>query len=97
MSYNFDGKIAAQGFPKIYQHEDETFKAPFNGMCKCERCGKFMFQPKSGALTLELNGGARLCQHYIGTDHFIYETKSGTPVVYCSEYCRNKHNHRFSK
>ena len=34
---------------------------------------------------------------YIGSERFIYESKSGRAVCYCSEYCARKHNHRFTK
>lgn len=35
--------------------------------------------------------------HYIGTPHFILETKSGRAAVYCSEYCMKKHNAKFTR
>ena len=35
------------------------------------------------------------CSSYLGTDHYIYETKNGRGVCYCSEWCAKKHNHRF--
>lgn len=30
-------------------------------------------------------------------DCYIYETKCGTAVTYCSDRCRRLHNHRFKK
>lgn len=30
-------------------------------------------------------------------DCYIYESKSGRAVTYCSDECRRRHNHRFHK
>jgi RNase P subunit RPR2 len=81
MSYNIDGKIANQ-FPKEPA---------------CSKCHKMLVPPKSATLA-ELSGNKifTICS-YIDTFHFIYESKSGKAVVYCSDYCRRKHNHRFQK
>lgn len=82
MSYSFDGKIANQR-PK--------------NLTKCEKCRKETPYPDNGTFAQTLGPSIFEAFSYIGTSNFIYESKSGTAVVYCSEYCRNKHNHRFGK
>ena len=86
MSYNFDGKIANQS-PKLLNYT--------SAKCLCEKCGKLLEAPKFLDILLGLKSFT--VRTYVGTEHFIYETKSGTAVTYCSKYCRNKHNHRFQK
>ena len=44
----------------------------------------------------------QIIYHYTTTtedkrDYYIYASKRGSSVVYCSDYCRKKHNHRFVK
>jgi hypothetical protein len=84
MSYNIDGKVANQ-----------ECVLRLSGKVPCGKCRKSLQMPEKVIIktfTQELS-----CASYIGMPFYIYETKSGTAVVYCSEYCRNKHNHRFSK
>ena len=86
MSYSFDGKIANQ-YPKRKTNE--------SGKVLCEKCGKEINPPK-----LEIpfmNNRAFYVYHYLNTDYYIYEAKGKHSVVYCSEYCKKKHNHRFSR
>jgi hypothetical protein len=82
MSYNFDGKIANQ--------------RPQN-IPKCSKCGTELSQPDNGTFAETSGPSIYEAYSYLKTSFYIYETKSGRAVVYCSEYCRNKHNHRFQK
>lgn len=86
MSYSFDGKVTNQK-PKVVNYTSEK--------CHCSKCGKIIEPPESSHIKIgEL---FYQIQNYLTTKHFIHETKSGTAVVYCSDYCRKKHNHRFAK
>ncbi len=85
MSYNLEGKVANQ-YPS---------KLRLNGKVTCEKCEKVFDSPVAVALNI---GTSSYCVfNFIGTERFIYETKSGSSVVYCSDYCKRKHNHRFQK
>ena len=88
MSYNIDGKIANQGT-----------EIRLSGKVPCGKCRKLLPIPNN--ITIEVQDLAKkqifTCASYIGTNFYIYETKSGRGVVYCSKYCRDKHNHRFIK
>lgn len=86
MSYTLDGKLANQ-----------STALRLSGKVSCAKCCKSIKAPELAVVDSSSTDQFFNCASYIGTDHFIYETKSGTAVVYCSEYCRNKHNHRFSK
>ena len=86
MSYSVDGKIANQ---------EPTIR--LSGMVSCAKCCKSIESPNFAVLNNSSTNQVFICASYIGTPNFIYESKSGTAVVYCSEYCRNKHNHRFKK
>lgn len=86
MSYTLDGKLANQ-----------STSLRLSGKVSCAKCCKSIKAPELVVVDSSSTDQFFNCTSYIGTDHFIYETKSGTAVVYCSEYCRNKHNHRFSK
>lgn len=86
MSYSFDGKIANQ-HPKITNYT--TAKV------KCEKCNKLIESPFR--CFSEFSNKVYLTFSYIGTSHYIYETKMGIAIIYCSRYCRDKHNHRFVK
>lgn len=88
MSYNFDGKVVNMWTSRTNNSN-------------CSKCNKSISNPEVGQfniykqdMTIEK---VYVCQHYMNLPHYIYETKSGTPVVYCSDYCRRKHNHRFNK
>lgn len=84
MSYSFDGKIANQS---------PNFR--LTGRTSCAKCNSKLDLPE--VFNLETKVDNYKVYSYLQTSSFIYETKSGTAVVYCSEYCRNKHNHRFQK
>jgi hypothetical protein len=86
MSYNLEGKLANQ---KVYASSDDRLY--------CERCTIKIEKPFKVTINNKETGQLFFCKSYIGTEHFIYETKKGRAVVYCSEYCRDLHNHRFSK
>lgn len=86
MSYSFDGKIANQ-CPKIINYT--TAKT------RCEKCNKIIEAPFRNFT--EFDNKVYLTFNYIGTSHYIYETKIGIAITYCSKYCRDRHNHRFVK
>jgi hypothetical protein len=83
MSSRIDGKVANQS-PRTR-----------TGHVLCAKCQSIIPHPEYATLSAQDIGRFGL-RHYIGKSQFIYESKSGRAVVYCSEYCRNKHNHRFS-
>jgi hypothetical protein len=84
MSYVLDGKIANQ-----------SCKIRLDGFTACEKCNKAVKRPERVMVKVEQLKKSLLCFSYVGSSSYIYETKIGIAVVYCSEYCRNKHNHRF--
>jgi hypothetical protein len=86
MSYSIDGKLANQ-----------TPGIKLSGSVVCDKCSKRINPPKIISIKEENLKQVFSCASYIGTEHYIYESKSGTAAIYCSKYCRNKHNHRFSK
>lgn len=86
MSYSIEGKIVNQ---------DIVLR--LSGKVVCGKCCRSIDLPANIVINSKNTSQMFFCKSYIGTPHYIYETKSGTAVVYCSEYCRNKHNHRFSK
>jgi hypothetical protein len=86
MSYNIDGKLANQK-PK--------FKNFTSAKCTCEKCSKILEAPK--IINILVDKISYSVRSYIGESKYIYETKSGVAVTYCSKYCRDKHNHRFQK
>lgn len=85
MSYIFEGKISNQS-PKYVNY--------MRALCRCEKCGKFLELPDE--VNININNSVFNALSYVNSKSFIYETKSGTAVTYCSKYCRNKHNHRFT-
>jgi len=86
MSYSFDGKVTNQE-PDIKNYD--------SAKTSCSKCGKLINAPNLEYLLI--NKKVYTVSSYLDTDHFIYETKKGTAAVYCSDYCRKKHNHRFKK
>lgn len=86
MSYNFEGKIANQ-CPSITNYT--------SAKTQCEKCSKVIDAPFRSLV--KINDKDYLTFDYIGKPHFIYETKGGISVTYCSDYCKRKHNHRFAK
>lgn len=85
MSYNFEGKIVNQ-----------PVRTQSNRKVKCEKCSKEIDYPEYSVLGV---GDDTLYEvnHYLNSKFFIYETKVGVAVAYCSNYCRKKHNHRYKK
>jgi hypothetical protein len=81
-----EGKIANQA-PRI----------KMDGNVRCGNCSKLIPYPERIAFPVSFGRlqHVYLTFSYIGTDYWIYETKSGMAVTYCSKYCRNSHNHRF--
>lgn len=92
MSYVFDGKVSNQ-----------PIRRNMSGKLICACCKTLIEKPKIGTNKVEVPLEDRtvlfhyLSYNYIGTPYFIYESNSGQSVVYCSDYCRKKHNHRFNK
>jgi hypothetical protein len=86
MSCGIDGKLANQS--TIFR---------LSGKVTCGKCCKSIKAPELAVVDNPSTKQVFNCASYIGTESFIYESKSGIAVVYCSEYCRNKHNHRFKK
>ena len=84
MSYNFEGKVVNQKY---------SLKIDGNILCGC--CRKQIENPTNGILVIW--GNDYIAESYIHTPYYIYETKSGIAVVYCSDKCRRKHNHRFTR
>ena len=92
MSYNFDGKIVNQKPKRLKLNPDYMIEQAL-----CEKCSTLVTTPAK-VHVVSLRGDVVFeAFSYAGTKPYIYETKSGNAVVYCSEYCRNKHNHRFKK
>lgn len=83
MSYSFDGKIVNQA-ERI---------SPLKNICAC--CSKSISYPTFDVITLDDKKYGVLS--YLDTEYFIYESKGSKPVVYCSDKCRRKHNHRFTR
>ena len=79
-----EGKIANQ----------TTFNRVNGNIC-CAKCMKIIDKPETTFIPTKSH--THLVSSYIGTPHFIYESKSGMAVTYCSKYCASKHNHRFTK
>jgi hypothetical protein len=93
----FEGKIANQS---PYYTLNSGNPRP-----KCIKCSKLIDKPLELKISTFESAEQRhtigykdfAAFHYIDKKFFIYETKGGNAVVYCSVYCRNKHNHRFNK
>lgn len=86
---NFDGKVANQ-----------PPRQKLDGTVLCAKCGKILTRPHTQYASLRTPlpyTGNFLVVHYLGKNEYIYETKLGYSVCYCSKHCRNKHNHRFQR
>lgn len=81
-----EGKIANRTMIKRPKTDGKTL---------CERCETLIDQPTD--TTFSDNGTTLYLKSYIGTDKFVYESRSGNAICYCSKYCARKHNHRFTK
>lgn len=68
----------------------------------CSKCSKLISRPFTSTVFNTSSTTGRhsimynIC-HYIGTSHFIIESKSGRASTYCSEYCMKKHNAIFTR
>lgn len=85
MSYILDGKLANQCPEAVNLCTPKVH---------CEKCNKLVDFPERKFMSI----GTEVFSiyHYLQKeDLFIYEAKRGRAVVYCSDYCRRKHNHRF--
>lgn len=95
----FEGKIVNQMPKYTYDKSGYSFDTVF-----CARCDVAMSSPKTG-IPIKSGDAHYYVYHYLPgdkinrevKDHYIYPTKSGEAVCYCSDYCRKKHNHRFRK
>lgn len=67
-----------------------------NGSVTCAKCGKVFSPPETFHKELK-SGPCYGFSSYLQTERFIFETNAGYAIVYCSEYCARKHNHRFQK
>jgi hypothetical protein len=68
---------------------------PLRARITCAKCSSIITTIKQKNISLQ--NRIQAVNHCLGEETFIYETKSGKSVVYCSKYCRNQHNHRFNK
>jgi len=88
---NTEGKIANQS-PRFRFNSGDPKPT-------CSKCNTLVDRPTQQTLfvTDKLHQKHNfIIFHYVNQLYFIYESKSGRAVVYCPEYCRNKHNHRFT-
>lgn len=83
----FDGKVVGQ--PTKFRFNSG------NPLPTCSKCNKLIDKPTT--IGINMKSRMQLVFSYLDTKYYIYESKSGFSIVYCSEYCRNKHNHRFVK
>lgn len=70
----------------------------------CDACRTMMPAPTKSEVVGPLNEVFNLYHYLVNPEFknkmfecFIYESKSGVAVTYCSDRCRKKHNHRFHK
>jgi hypothetical protein len=61
----------------------------------CAACNVLLDRPEHTQIKLKERLQALFS--YFDKEYFIFETKSGYSVVYCSKECRDQHNHRFVK
>lgn len=85
MSYSFDGKLSNQKPRSTNLASAKT---------TCSKCCRLIDFPKRNIVSI--NDKTYFTYDYLQEKFFIYETKSGIAAAYCSEYCKRKHNHRFS-
>lgn len=69
----------------------------------CGNCSCIVPSPKKDLIRGVDETSVHFIYHYLANPEdtlhrlFIYETKSGLAIVYCSDRCRRAHNHRFAK
>lgn len=73
---------------------NQSTKQNMSGKALCGKCSRMI--PRPSVTYLSVDGSSYSIYSYLGTDRYLYESKSGQSIVYCSKYCRNKHNHRFT-
>lgn len=61
----------------------------------CGNCKKTFHAPVSTEVKGFYSKQVFAAYSYMGSEYFIYDTKSGRSVCYCSDFCRKAHNHRF--
>ncbi len=83
MSYNIDGKIVNQ-----------PIRRRLDGMVLCSCCSRSIKAPSRVVMPISAKT-AIMVFHYVNSNYYIHETKKGYAVMYCSSYCRRKHNHRY--
>lgn len=88
MSKIIEGKISNQ-----------FVRQNFSGSLKCEKCQKLIPKPSTSVMKFKVEEQEFYYTvfTYLQTPFFIYESNSGHSIVYCSDYCVKKHNHRFQK
>ena len=88
MSKVLEGKISNQ-----------FVRQNFSGSLKCEKCQKLIPEPNTVPMRFKVEEQEFYYTGYtyLQTPFYIYESNSGRSVVYCSDYCVKKHNHRFQK
>lgn len=84
MSKKIEGKISNQGV---------TVK--LSNKCVCGKCSKLIDPPSRSRIFTGSHYFSVM--HYLENNFYIYETNKGKSIVYCSDYCRRKHNHRFRR
>jgi len=85
MSCKLEGKVSNQ-----------YIRQNMSGKQVCAKCSTLVDKPEQARLFVSEHQEYYIF-HYLEKEHYIYESKSGKSVVYCSDYCRRKHNHRFKK
>jgi len=84
MSKKLEGKVSNQ------------FPNPKMGKCLCAKCSKIIDMPVCSHLQTDEKQFYTIF-HYLNHPYYVYETNRGRAVVYCSDYCRREHNHRFRR
>jgi len=82
-----EGKVSAQ---PIHMRFNSGNPQPL-----CDNCRTLVEKPKKVGCNFKTR--MQLLFSYFDTPYFIYESKSGYSVIYCSKECRDQHNHRFNK
>lgn len=84
MSYSFEGKVV---------NSTGTRRSWKSNICNC--CSVVI--PLPTQFTMKIGNSLYYVLSYLDTEYFIYEARCGYPAMYCSDKCRRKHNHRFTR
>jgi hypothetical protein len=97
-----EGKISGQPYRRRFNSGDPK--------PTCAKCNRLISNPVQTTISpskpyynlidgkLEFKRQCnQIAYSYMTTTYYIYESKSGWSVIYCSKKCRDKHNHRFNK